>query len=284
MISNYKTNLIELHISVFLFGFAALFGKLINQSPIVIVCGRSLFAIAVLFIVLKFLKQNLKLSSHKDFLALILLGIILAVHWFSFFKSVQVSNVAICVLTFSTYPMFVTFLEPYFFKEKIRLFDIMTAFITLFGISLIVLKFELENNLTQGALWGILAGFTCALLSIFNKKYVRKYSSSLLAFYENLVCAVVLFPFLIFMRPVLYAKDIFLLLILGVIFTALAHSLFIKGMTHVKAQLASIITCLEPIYGIVFAIFLLHEIPQGRTILGGAVIIGATILATVKSK
>ena len=284
MISNYKTNLIELHISVFLFGFAALFGKLINQSPIVIVCGRSLFAIAVLFIVLKFLKQNLKLSSHKDFLALILLGIILAVHWFSFFKSVQVSNVAICVLTFSTYPMFVTFLEPYFFKEKIRLFDIMTAFITLFGISLIVLKFELENNLMQGALWGILAGFTCALLSIFNKKYVRKYSSSLLAFYENLVCAVVLFPFLIFMRPVLYAKDIFLLLILGVIFTALAHSLFIKGMTHVKAQLASIITCLEPIYGIVFAIFLLHEIPQGRTILGGAVIIGATILATVKSK
>lgn len=284
MISNYKTNLIELHISVFLFGFAALFGKLINQSPIVIVCGRSLFAIAVLFIVLKFLKQNLKLSSHKDFLALILLGIILAVHWFSFFKSVQVSNVAICVLTFSTYPMFVTFLEPYFFKEKIRLFDIMTAFITLFGISLIVPKFELENNLTQGALWGILAGFTCALLSIFNKKYVRKYSSSLLAFYENLVCAVVLFPFLIFMRPVLYAKDIFLLLILGVIFTALAHSLFIKGMTHVKAQLASIITCLEPIYGIVFAIFLLHEIPQGRTILGGAVIIGATILATVKSK
>ena len=284
MISNYKTNLIELHISVFLFGFAALFGKLINQSPIVIVCGRSLFAIAVLFIVLRFLKQNLKLSSRKDYLALILLGIILAVHWFSFFKSVQVSNVAICVLTFSTYPMFVTFLEPYFFKEKIRLFDIMTAFITLFGISLIVPKFELENNLTQGALWGILAGFTCALLSIFNKKYVRKYSSLLLAFYENLVCAVVLFPFLIFMRPVLYAKDIFLLLILGVIFTALAHSLFIKGMTHVKAQLASIITCLEPIYGIVFAIFLLHEIPQGRTILGGAVIIGATILATVKSK
>ena len=73
------------------------------------------------------------------------------------------------------------------------------------------------------------------------------------------------------------------LVLLGVVFTALAHSLFIRGMVVVKAQLASVIACLEPVYGILIALAVLHEIPSFRELLGGAVIICAIVYATKRS-
>ena len=78
------------------------------------------------------------------------MGVILAIHWTTFFKSIQVSTVAIGLLTFSTFPVFVTFLEPYFFKEKIKLSDVVIAIVTFLGVMLVIQKFELGNNLTQG--------------------------------------------------------------------------------------------------------------------------------------
>lgn len=277
-------NLIEIHIAVFLFGFAALFGKLINLSPVEITFGRVFIASIGLFLVLLVSKQKFKLKSDKDYFALLVIGGLYAIHWFTFFKSVQVSNVAIAVLTFSTFPIFVTFLEPYFFNEKIKLFDIITAVIAFFGILLIIPEYELKNNLTQGALWGIASGFTGGIVSVCTKKYVQKYSSLLITFYQFISCTMLLLPFIIFTKPAVQTNDILLLVLLGTVFTAISNTLFIKGMTHIKAQLASIITCLEPVYGIIFAAILLNEIPPSRTILGGCVILGAIAFGTLKPK
>lgn len=74
--------------------------------------------------------------------------------------------------------MFTTFIEPYVFKEKIKLKDILIAFITLFGVVLIIPKFELGNNVTQGFIWGVVSGFTFAILSILNRKYIIRYLST----------------------------------------------------------------------------------------------------------
>jgi len=74
------------------------------------------------------------------------------------------------------------------------------------------------------------------------------------------------------------------LVLLGVLFTAVAHSLFIKGLTNVKAQTASIIASLEPVYGIIFAVIILSEIPTLRVVIGGSIILGATFYTTIKSK
>jgi drug/metabolite transporter (DMT)-like permease len=55
-------------------------------------------------------------------------------------------------------------------------------------------------------------------------------------------------------------------------------------MKYVKAQLASIIATLEPVYGIVFAALLLGEIPELRTIVGGAIILLAITYAVSKKQ
>jgi len=211
-----------------------------------------------------------------------LMGVILAVHWVTFFQAIQVSTVAIGLLTFSTFPVFVTFLEPFFFRERLELKDILIAFVAVIGVAFVVEEFEIRNSVAQGALWGIASGFTFALLSIMNRKYVKEYSSIIVAFYQDLIATVVLLPFLFLTAPVFRLNDILLLSILGVIFTGLAHSLFINGLASVKAQKASIIASLEPVYGIIAAILLLGSIPTLRVILGGLIILGAAFYATVK--
>jgi drug/metabolite transporter (DMT)-like permease len=277
-------SLIEIHTAVLFFGLAGLFGKLILLPALIIVLGRVIFATIFLALLSLYLKQNIKLNPKKDYFYLFLLGIILALHWWTFFQSIQVSTVAVGLLTYSTFPIFVTFLEPYFFKEKIKPSAIYLALITFLGVILVVPRFEIANNITQGVLWGMASGLTFAVLSVLNRKYVKKYSSLVIAFYQDSAAAIVLVPFLFLMEFTITFKDILLLILLGVCFTAIAHTLFIKGLTNVKAQTASIIACLEPVYGIVMASFILGEIPGLRIISGGMLILSATFYATIKHK
>ncbi|MEA3420281.1 MAG: DMT family transporter, partial [Acidobacteriota bacterium] len=87
------------------------------------------------------------------------------------------------------------------------------------------------------------------------------------------------------LHPLVNTNDMLLLAILGVLCTAGAHTLFIEGMKQIKAQTASIIHSLEPVYGIVFAFLFLQEMPSQRTILGGVIILlGQTLMIFKVSK
>jgi drug/metabolite transporter (DMT)-like permease len=277
-------SLIEIHVAVFLFGISGLFGKLLLLSPMMIVLGRVFFSSVFLLIIMLYLKKDIKLKEQKHYFYFVLMGVILAIHWSTFFKSIQVSTVAIGLLTFSTFPVFVTFFEPYFFKEKIKLSDVFIAIVTFLGVVLVIPKFELGNNLTEGALWGIVSSFTYAILSMLNRKYVKEYSSTVIAFYEQFVATIVLIPFLFLQKPIFQPKDILLLILLGTVFTGISHSLFINGLKNIKTQVAGIISSLEPVYGIILAVFLLREIPTLREILGGFIILGTVFYSTIKSK
>jgi drug/metabolite transporter (DMT)-like permease len=282
---NVKNNsLIQIHLAVFLFGMSGLFGKLVSLPPIIIVLGRVVFSSLFLLSVILTVKQKIRLTLKKDYSYLVLQGLILAIHWVAFFKSIQISTVAIGLLTFSTFPVFVTFLEPWFFKEQIRLKDVILTTVTFTGVIFVIPSFQLANNLTQGALWGILSGLTFAILATLNRKYVKDYSSLVIAFYQQVVAAGILLPFLFLQDTGFSIRDLLLLALLGVVFTGISHTLFINSLKKIKAQTASIISCLEPVYGIVLAIFLVRELPDLRTILGGLIILGTAFYSTSKSQ
>ena len=268
-----RHGLVEIHLAVLLFGLAGLFGKLLSLSPFIIVLGRTFFASLALSVALFYAKTQIRPKSIKDLTVLLFLGILLAVHWTTFFHAIQISTVAVGLLTFSTFPIFVTFMEPYFFKEPLRRFDILTAVLVVLGLILVIPSFDFRNNITQGAFWGTVSGFTFAVLSILNRKYVATYPSILIVCYQNWMATLTLLPFLFFMNFSFRPMDVFLLAVLGIFCTAIAHVLFIKSLVHIKTQLASITACLEPVYGILFAFALLGEVPAMRTILGGSIIL-----------
>ena len=282
--SSRRFSLLQIHSAVFLFGLAGLFGKLISLPPTVIVLGRVVFATLFLGLVLAYRRQSVRLDNRWDLAALVALGVLLALHWVTFFQSIQVSTVAIGLLTYSTFPVFVTFLEPLFFSEDITRSDVLLALITILGVGLVVPRFDLSSHLTQGALWGVASGLTFAILSILNRRYVQRYSSLTIALYQDGAAAVALLPFLFVIKPAVAAKDVALLAFLGVVCTGIAHTFFIGGLANVRAQTASIIASLEPVYGVALSAVLLGEIPTARVILGGLIILGAAYYASLRSE
>lgn len=279
----FDRSLAEIHGAVLLFGLAGLFGKWLSLSPVIIVLGRVFFASLTLGLVLYLSGQCINIKPSKNYFFLCLLGALLAIHWISFFHSIQISTVAIGLLSFASYPVFTAFLEPLFFKEKLIKLNIIYAFLCLIGIFLIVPSFKLENTVYRGVLWGVFSGITFAVLTILNRRFSQLYSSLAIAFYQDLSATLFLLPFLFLIKYSLSSKDIILLGLLGIFCTAAAHSLFIKGMRRVKAQTASIIHSLEPFYGIILAFLFLHEIPSLRTIGGGLLVVTAALAASLSS-
>jgi len=272
---NKRKSLAEIHIAVLLFGTAGLFGKWLVLSPLTIVLGRVFFASLTLAVLLKLTRQGFSVSPRKIYLDLVLLGFILAIHWACFFQSIQVSTVAVGLLSFATYPVFTTFLEPLLLKEKIIKMNILLSVFCLVGVFFIIPHFGFGHSAFVGVLWGLLSSLTFALLTVLNRSLTQNLRSLLLAFYQDFFALLFLLPSCFVLKPALNARDILLLLLLGVFCTAGSHSLFIDGMKRIKAQTASLIHTLEPVYGIVFAFFWLNEVPSLRTILGGLIILSS---------
>ncbi len=277
-------SLLAIHIAVFFFGTAGLFGKLLPLESQEIVFGRTFFAGLTLFIL-----AGTRGSSEgvRKYLSprFVPLGSILAFHWYAFYYSIQVSSVAVGLLTFSCFPIVTTFLEPLFFNTKLSRADVTSAALVSLGLYLVVPEFSFENDTTQGVVWGLSSGISFSLLQIGNKKMVLKSSALGVSLGQSFYASLALVPFtdLGFLGEA-SPRDLFLLVILGVVFTALAHTLFICGLRHIRAQQASVISALEPVYGILLAALVLGSYPDQRTLLGGAIILSTVILSSIPKK
>ena len=269
-----------IHASVLLFGMVGLFAELLPLSPTAIVHGRVIFAAIALWIVLRYRGESLRLAEKKHYGYFFLLGALLALHWVALFASIQQSTVAIGLLTFSTFPIFTTFLEPLLRATRLAPQDLLYAILTLVGVALIVPSWSWDDPNTAGVLWGVFSGASFALLSILNRKWVAQYSPWLIAWYQDSSAALVLCPWVLGQSWALSTGEWGLLVLLGVVFTALAHAWFIQGLKTVSAQKASLIASLEPVYGIVAAIILLGEWPTVRVYVGGAIILGVSWYGT----
>ncbi len=280
--NSHRRGLLQIHCAAFLVGFPGLFTKWLDLSPAMITCGRLIVGAVALFVFAKISGASLRLQSRRHVLLLLASGGTLALHWMTFFKSIEVSNVAIGLLSFSTFPLFVTFLEPLFFPEKLHASDVATAVIVIIGLAVIAPILDFSNHLTQGVLWGVLCAFGCAVLSLLSRACVRTHPPLTVTFYQQAFGAMLSLPALLTLSAPPTGQTLALLLLLGVVFTALAQALVVSSLRHLRAQVASVVIALEPVYGILFAAILLHEIPTPRTLLGGLLICGAVFWASWK--
>jgi drug/metabolite transporter (DMT)-like permease len=276
-------SLAEIHLAVFLFGFPGLFGKWLALPPEVIVFGRVLFACLALGAVMAAGRRAFRISPRRDLVLLAVCGVVLAAHWTMFFRSVQVSSVAVGLLAYSSFPVFTAFLEPLLARERWDPASLIYASLCVLGIALIVPGFDVSNAVVRGVLWGLGAGLSFSLLSVLDRSLAARHPSLTVAFYQDLVAAVVLAPAVLRAGLPRSGRDWALIAVLGVVCTAAAHTLFIEGMKGVGARTASVLSSLEPVYGIILALALLNESPSLRTVSGGAIVLAAALAATVRA-
>ncbi len=277
-----KRDVLYLNLAVMMFGIAGVIGQYVELPSVMVALGRVICSSIILLAIALVKKESLKLESKKDYVLIIFAGAVLALHWTSFFQSIQVSSVAIGTITFSTFPLFLTFLEPLIYREKLSVRSIVSAIILLIGVIITIPEFSMENQVTIGIAWGMLSSLTYAIITLANRYFSGKYQGRIVSLYEQGTAAVVLLPALFFIKATWRTQDIIGVALIGCICTAFAYSLYISAQKKVKAQTAGLISGMETVYGILYAFILLSEVPTVREIIGGVVILSVGLYSSLK--
>lgn len=272
-----------LNLAVMLFGLAAVIGRFVQAPAAVIAGGRVICSSAVLLALALITRTPLRLAEKWDLALAVFAGLVLALHWTTFFQAIQVSSVAMGTITFSAFPLFLTVLEPLVFRERLRARSAAEAVLLLAGVLITLPPDGLSSGAVAGAAWGMLSGLAYAVLSLANRHLSARYPARVICLYEQATAAVVLLPAVLLLSSGWTAADLFGIGALGVVCTALAHSLYVAAQRRVSAQTAGIVSGMETVYGILFALAFLGEAPTGQELAGGAVILGVSLAASLQA-
>ncbi len=254
---------LELHLAVVLYGFTAILGKLINISAISIVWWRvGIASISFLFI-LK-VGKLVKTLPRKVIIRFMLIGIIVGLHWVTFYGSIKLSNASISLICLATTSLFTSFLEPLIVKRKFEWLELVTGIIILPGMYFIVNGIKVEFY--QGVIVGLFSALFAALFSILNKKYIDDAKPTEIAgiqLFGVFVFVTICAPFVYLYNPEIewmpQGMDYVYLLILALVCTTFAYILSMRSLRQLSAFASNLVVNLEPVYGILLAAAILAE-------------------------
>lgn len=257
---------LELHFAVFLFGFTAILGGLIQVNTVVLVWWRILIACSAIIIYGNIFKKIALLPSLLK-RRLILTGFIIAIHWLAFFGSVKLANASVALVTFATTSFQSSFLEPLILRQRIKWFEVLLGILVIPAMVLIV--GSLPSGMTLGFVVGLLSAFLAVIFSILNKKVVD-HADPLSIMFLNLgggwILLSILMPFYIFFNKniqlIPQGWDWVYIGILALLCTNLGYILSIRSLRHLSAFASNLTINLEAVYGIILAWLILKEDKQ----------------------
>lgn len=275
-------SLAALHLAVMLFGLSAMLGRFVTVPAVLVAGGRVVCSAALLLVLCLGTRTPLALHSCRDTALALGTGVVLAVHWTTFFQAIQCSSVALGTISFSTFPLFVTFLEPLVFREPLRPRSVLRAGLLLAGVLITVPEFSLGNRDTLGIAWGLVSSLSYAVMTLCNRRLSARYPARVVCLYEQGTAALVLLPALVLVPGDWTPRNLAGVAVIGFVCTALAHSLYVAAQKRVKAQTAGLVSGMETVYSILYALVFLGEVPSLRALAGGAVILGVAVLSSLR--
>lgn len=242
---------------------------------------RCLIAAIGLYIICKLAKIDLRIESASVSKKIIISGVLLAIHFITYFYALDYSNVAIALLTLYTFPAFTAIIEPVFTKTSFKLFDLILACVSLFGVMVMVPKFSLQNEFSFAIILGLISSITYVFRNLLLLEPAKTHSGSALMLYQLIVLTIVVSPFWFFIDGLPSQNDWYGLIALALITTVLGHTFFVMSLKKLNATTASLLSCLAPVLGIIWAYLLLHEVPTIKTVIGGVIILTTVVCKTI---
>ena len=255
-------NFLHLHFLVFIAGFTAILGELITIKAIPLVWFRMVIASILMLIYIKIVKVKLQINL-KSILRLSIAGIIIALHWITFFGAIDESNISITLAMFSTGAFFASFIEPLIYKRAIIWYEILFGLIVIFGVFVIT---QSEIRYLTGIILGISSAFLSSLFAVLNGSFLKKHTATVISFYEFLSGVFFISLYILFFGEG-FSKEFFnlsqsdfgYLFILASVCTAYAFIASVYVMKIISPYTVVLTYNLEPIYGIVLALILFPE-------------------------
>jgi drug/metabolite transporter (DMT)-like permease len=276
-------NYLHLHVLVFIAGFTAIIGKLITINAVSLVWYRMLMATVLMFIYIKVAKVDISITK-KAFVKLAIAGIIIALHWITFFGAIQVANASIALAMFSTGAFFASFIEPIIYKRKIIAYEIVFGLIVILGVYLIVRS---EFKYIDGMILGIISAFLSSLFAVLNGKFLEEHSATKISFYEFLSGVFFISLYILCFGEGfnvnhfnISLSDGLWLFVLASVCTAYSFIASVYVMRYISPYTVVLTYNLEPIYGIILALLLF---PESETMsssfyIGAFIILGVVLL------
>lgn len=282
---------ILMHLIIFMWGFTGILGKLIHIEAQYLVWHRILISFISLLIGLYFLKMPMRIRNRKAMLKVFGTGIIVALHWITFYSAIKLSTASLGILCLSTATLHVTWIEPIVFKKKFSWVEFMFGALVIFGIYFVSSDFD-ETQYLALAL-GLISALCAGFFSVFNAKLAEEVPSSAITLHEMGIGLVFLSGMLLYNGKLdsnlfkMTGSDFAWLLFLGICCTSFAFIATIEVMKKLGAFTVSLSINLEPVYTILLAIPILHEdeLLNGNFYAGSAMIIMVVVAnAIYKSK
>ena len=275
---------LQLNLAVALFGLSALLAVEMSAGSLVIVFGRSFFAFWSLTFLAPGLGRRPWLSqSPAGAGRLALAGLMLAAHWVAFIQAVLQGGVALATLGFASFPAFVTLIEACRTKTPPAPAEVLIIIIIFVGVALVTPSFNPAESSTSGLVWGVISGLLYAVIIVGNRYLVRGVSGFDSCWWQYLAAWVVLLPLAAGELPDISGRDWGLMLIMGLVSTALAFTLFVLALKWVRSGEAAVISAMEPVYAIAMAWLFLGQAPGLKMIAGGFLIVGAVVWSGLRS-
>lgn len=250
-----------LHFIVFLWGCTPILGKLIHTPALNLVFWRLIFAASSIYIFMRI--KGVRLNFTQNIKYELATGIIVGLHWYTFYEAIKVSNVTACLIGFSTITLFASILQPIILKTKFYIADLIYGVVLM--LTIVLLMYRNGSLLTNGILIGMVSAFLGALFSIINAKLVHKsdpISLTLSEFIGALIC--IGFFRILMLEPIQnwslpMGWDLFYIIIFSVICTSLTFVLSIEVLSDFDPLTIILTNNLEIVYGIVFSWILFQE-------------------------
>ncbi len=253
---------LHLHLLVFIAGFTAILGELITIGSLELVWYRMAIAGVLMFIYIKIIKLNIRIT-RKTFWQFSAAGIIIALHWITFFEAINQANVSIALAMFSSGAFFASFIEPIFFKRRILAYEILFGIVVILGVVLITSS---EMDYINGIILGLLSALSSTLFAVINGRFIERYNATVISFYEFISGVVFLTIFILATGNTFNAEfftlsnsDWVYILILASVCTAYAFIGSVEVMRYISPFTVILSYNLEPIYGIALALVLFPE-------------------------
>ena len=257
-------------------------GRYIELPVPITIASRAILAFFILLLYCKWRGIPLKIYK-KDIFPIVLSGIFMGLHWITYFYSLQLSNVAIGMLSLFTYPVITSFLEPLVLGTRFQKIHFLLGILVLCGIYFLAPNFDMGNSHTLAVAIGVLSALFYALRNLILKTKVSTYNGSMLMCYQVGIIGVMLFPFFFSMDIDGIASQWEAMVLLALLTTAIGHTLFLNSFKHFSITTVSIISSVQPVYGILIGALFLSEIPSLVTLLGGILILSSVIIESIRS-
>lgn len=284
-----KRAYIQLHIAIFLFGFTAILGKLINLAEAPLVWHRLWITCISLLLVPGVIKAIFALP-RKNLLTFAGIGIVTVTHWLAFYASIKYGSASVALSCLATTSLFTALIEPMLFKKKISPAEVIVGLVVVMGIYIIT---QAAIDQVVGIVLGLFSALLASLFTTLNKKYMYEHHPIAI----TVVQLGVGFLFITAMLPIYFnnfpgavfmpsTMDWVYLLVLSLLCTSVGYVLGLLALKHVSAFTANLTVNLEPVYGIIMAAFILneHEELNSRFYIGTAIILISVLLHPLINK